>query len=504
LRASVNICFLIIPIKLPSVVTDGKQLIVTPAIFAATRANSPTIGFQSGSIRERRLTLSQCHQYFALFPQSDGNPQTIQQRQNRMTNRFATFLPMASARYLARSLKPNLRGCLGSLTITLLLFAAGCATAPTEYREPPPLAAADRSRHNLRVFERAWELVNAKYFDAKFRGVDWSATRVEYRPEALAAQDDATLYTGLNRMFAELKESHLAAIPPRRAHEFSTAHRASIGIRLRLLEGQRVVTDLVPGSPAAIAGVQLGWLVATRNGAPLKDSDTYFPQLGQPVTYGFLDEHDQPHTLTLEPQLLNFDQRESKSLNEECLYLRFDVFSRQSLHWLSEQLKAHATTPAVVIDLRNNPGGNLLALNVAVAEFFPRRVPVGRTIKRNGRERESESLSWLSARYAGRVVILTDHNTGSAAEIFSHVLQHYKRATIIGRPTAGAVILSRFYSLPGGGTLQVPIQDYLGLDGQRLEGHGVIPDQLTLTPTLAQRRTQQDPDLTAALQALSP
>ena len=406
----------------------------------------------------------------------------------------------------AQKMKSAFGHCLRSLGIFSVIFIAGCATRPTEYRDPPPLAAIERTRLNQRIFEKTWDLVNQKYFDAKFRGVDWMAMRATYFPEAIAATDETALYQVLNRLCAELKESHLAAIPPRRTHEFNTAHRASIGIRFRLLEAQRVVTDLIPGSPAALAGVQPGWLLVSRNGAPLSETDTYFPKLGQPVTYGFLDEHDQLHTLTLNPLLLNFDQLESKNLSknvaEECLYLRFDVFSRESLHWLSEQLKAHATAPAVLIDLRNNSGGNVLALNVALAEFFQHTVPAGRLVKRNGRERENDSFSWLSAHYKGRVVLLTDRVTASAAEIFSHVLQKHHRATLVGRQTAGAVIVSRFFSLPDGGTLQVPITDYVGLDGQRLEGRGVTPDVPCPAASLAQLRSRQDPDLEAALELL--
>ena len=401
-------------------------------------------------------------------------------------------------------MKSDRRQGLGSLVGAFVLLIAGCALAPSEYRAPPPLAANERTVFNHRVFERAWALVNDKYFDAKFRGVDWSALRSKYRPEAIAAKDDDALYEILNRMCSELKESHLYAIIPRRAHEFNTSHRASVGIRWHVLEGQRVVTDVIPGSPAAAAGVRNGWLVQSRNGAPIPGNDPYFPRLGQPVTYGFLDESDQLHTSRMEPGLLNFDQLQSKNLSDDCLYLRFDVFSRQSLHWLSEQLKTHASAPGVVIDLRNNSGGSLLALNVAVAEFFPGAVSAGRVIKRNGRESENDSFAWLSAHYAGRVVILTDQTTGSAAEIFSHVLRYHKRATLIGRPTAGAVIVSRFYFLPGGGLMQIPISDYLGLDGQRLEGHGVTPDQTYPAPTLADLRAHRDPDLGAALQLLQP
>lgn len=392
--------------------------------------------------------------------------------------------------------------CSTLLGLLLLLFVAGCATAPKEYREPPVLEASARASRNLQVFERTWELVNKRYFDAHFRGTDWPAMRTKYRPEAVAAPDDAALYRVLNSMSAELKESHLAALSPRRAHEVSTEYRASVGFRWQQLEGRRVINDVLPGSPAAAAGLQPGWLVLTRNGAPVADTEGYTPKLGRSVTYGFIDARDEPRTLTLEPQLLNFDRLEQRELPEGCLYLRFDVFSRKSLSWLSEQLKAHASAPGVVIDLRYNSGGNLLALNVALAEFFPHPVTSGHMVKRNGRETESQSVAWRSARYRGRVVILTDRATASAAEIFSHVLQYHQRATVIGRPTAGAVIASRNYPLPDGGRLQVPVTDYVGLDGRRLEGRGVAPDLALPGRSRDDLRAGRDPDLEAAIRAL--
>ena len=270
------------------------------------------------------------------------------------------------------------------LGLALVVFVAGCTSTPTEYREPPPLTATDRTAHNLLVFERTWALVNNKYFDAKFRGVDWPAMRAKHRTEAVAATDETALYEALNHLCAELKESHLAAIPPRRAHEFITEHRPSIGFRWQKLEGRRVVTYLVPDSPATAAGIQPGWIVLSRDGTPLQETSNYFSTLGRSVTYEFMDNQDATRTLTMEPQLLNFDRLEFRELAGGLVYLRFDVFNHKSLSWLSDQLKAHASAPGVVIDLRNNPGGNILALNVALAEFFPKQVAAGRMITRNG------------------------------------------------------------------------------------------------------------------------
>ncbi|OYU99798.1 MAG: hypothetical protein CFE26_25035 [Verrucomicrobiales bacterium VVV1] len=98
-----------------------------------------------------------------------------------------------------------------------VLGLAGCATVPTEYREPAPLTAEARAALNLRVYDRAWELVNEKYFDEKFLGVDWAAQKGKYRTDAAAAADDAALYRVLNRLGGELKQSHLTALAPRLA-----------------------------------------------------------------------------------------------------------------------------------------------------------------------------------------------------------------------------------------------------------------------------------------------
>lgn len=412
-------------------------------------------------------------------------------------------MPLVRLRPIRRRLVAlGRRAGLAAALAVLLGWAPGCATAPRPYREPPALAPVARAAHNERVFDRAWALVEAKYFDAKFRGVDWVAAGQTYRAEARAAPDDEALYAVINRMAGTLKESHLAAFPPRRAHEQRTEHRPGVGMSWRVIEGQRVIMDVVPGGPADRAGVRPGWLALARDGQPLTDDLNYTPRLGERVTYVFLDPADVRHEFTLTPELLVFARREARPLPGGLVLLRFDRFSLDDLAWLSRELKAARTAPGVVIDLRDNPGGSALALRAAVAEFFLHPVDEGTLVTRAGRERTARSWAWRSARYAGRVVILTEGATGSAAEIFAHVLQHHRRATVIGRPTAGAVIYSRSYRLPGGGRLQVPVVDYVGLDGARLEGRGVTPDRVVPAATVAERRAGFDPDLALALDVL--
>lgn len=388
--------------------------------------------------------------------------------------------------------------------VALVLVFSGCATSPRAYVEPPPLSAADRTAFNLEVYDAAWELVHKKYFDPDFRGVDWAAKGREHRPAAAAAHDDAELYGVLARLCGELKESHLTPLPPRRYHEIRTERRFAVGMGWMPLEGRLVVTDLIPGGPAEEAGVRPGWILVSCEGRPFGEGPP--PAPGRPVTYGFLDLANQARSITFQPELLKLTQLVSHELPGGLRYLRFDKFDRKSLSWLSRELKAHRDAPGVVVDLRDNPGGYIFAANVAIGEFFNHRVATGQFIRRNGRISEGRGLPlpFFSARYRGPLVVLTGPSTGSAAEIFAHVMQHYGRGTIVGRRTAGAVIVSRTYGLPGGGKLQVPVQDYRGLDDQRLEGRGVTPDIGVAAPALADVRAGRDPDVDQALVALGP
>ncbi len=417
------------------------------------------------------------------------------------TSLFRGFAPLRSPACSAPSALKSIRLLApGSRLLALLL--AGCATAPTAWQPPPPIPAAQRPEHNLRVFDHAWELVNDKFFDARFRGVDWPAQRDRYRPEAGQAADDTALYTVLNRMFGELQESHLIAIAPKSAHELRTRHRAAVGMRWRLVEGRRVVSEVLPGSPAGLAGVQPGWIATERDGHPLDDEPRFTNEVGKRITYSFLDADDRPQTRTMTAALLTFERLDSRLLDDGVLYLRFDSFSGSALSWFSRQLKDHRDAPAVIIDLRQNSGGAAYFLLLALGEVFDRRVDTGTVIRRSGRERDWDSLQLFPARYPGRIAVLVDRFSASSSEIFAHVLQHEKRGLVIGRPTAGAVIVARFYPLPGGGRLEIPVEDYIGRDGKRLEGVGVKPDRIVAL-RLADLRAGRDPDLETALKIIS-
>ncbi|MDB6127552.1 MAG: peptidase, partial [Verrucomicrobia bacterium] len=188
------------------------------------------------------------------------------------------------------------------------LLVAGCATDPATFLAPPPIPAAERPTHNLEVFDRSWSLVNEKFFDAKLLDASWAASHAKFRLEAEKAADEPALFGAINRMLGQLKESHLVALLPKNAFEFRTQRMAGVGIRMVQVEGKRVVTETVPGSPAEAAGIQPGWLVVSRDGVEIEKAGPSTAEPGRPIKFEFLDLQDAPRTMTLKAAVVTFER----------------------------------------------------------------------------------------------------------------------------------------------------------------------------------------------------
>jgi carboxyl-terminal processing protease len=390
------------------------------------------------------------------------------------------------------------------VSVAASALLAGCATTPRtplSLAQVPPAQLA-RAQHNLTIFNAVWDLVNRKHFDPKFQGVDWEAAAATWGPKAIAAPDETALYRVLNEMLAPLHDSHTHALTPAQAIERRTQVRARTGFSMARLDGKWVVTEVMPGSPAEIAGLKTGWIVVARNGEPLGDRFDFRPKEGEEVTWDFLDDKDQKVRLTPTAKRLSTAPRQvARELEDRFVYLRFDEFDGLDRRWLSRELKKHANAPGVIIDLRRNPGGETFSLGITIGEFFDHPVDCGTFISRDGARSVKNSWQLGSAEYRGKVVVLIDGASGSAAEIFAAVLQDHGRATLVGRRTAGAVLASWFYRLPDGGELQLSREDYMTPKGRRIEGKGIEPD-VAVPRTLEDVRTGRDRDLEAALAVL--
>ncbi|HYY98643.1 MAG TPA: S41 family peptidase, partial [Pyrinomonadaceae bacterium] len=190
--------------------------------------------------------------------------------------------------------------------------------------------------------------------------------------------------------------------------------------------------------------------------------------------------------------------------------VRFNVFTpevaAQFARSLREELKG---ARALVVDLRDNGGGEADAMADVASALLPAGLSLGRFTDRAGEVRLepfTRAALYSSAetleRFRGPVVVLTNARTASAAEVFAAALRERGRALVVGEQTCGCVLgIRRRHVLPDGGVLDISEMDYRTAAGARLEGAGVRPD-MEVAPTVEDLRRGRDRALVLALELL--
>lgn len=139
---------------------------------------------------------------------------------------------------------------------------------------------------------------------------------------------------------------------------------------------------------------------------------------------------------------------------------------------------------ALLLDLRDNPGGELDAAVRLADDFLPRGSLIVRTIDTDG----DESLFYAKSDhfYGIPLVVLVNRGTASAAEVFAGSLKAHARAVIAGETTYGKGRAQRVLrDLEGPGTVLATEARFLLPNGEEVEGTGIEPD-LTVSGDAAQ------------------
>ena len=363
-------------------------------------------------------------------------------------------------------------------------------------------SAEQRPALNARVFDRAWETVAERYWDPGFHGLDWDAMRERYRPRALAAQDSRALYAVLGEMLGKLGDSHVYAIDPRRAAEDKqdaegVAH-AAFGFSLWQEEGAWRVFAVRPGSPAARAGVLVGWELLTIDGAA-PDPDRP-PTAGTAATLAFRDDDGRARTLTLKSEMLapEADWR-ARHLPGDMLLLTIDTFEGPADRWLRAQI-ADDPPAALILDLRENDGGEADVVGRVAGAFFAGKQTLLRRTDRK-RERDVPVLGTGRNAYRGPIAVLVGRRSASGAEALAALVAETGRGITLGERTSGALTGAALEDLPDGGQLSIAVFDIRTPAGRRIEGTGFTPAQV-IRPTLADLRAGRDPVLERAMALL--
>ncbi|PYS92392.1 MAG: hypothetical protein DMF64_08890 [Acidobacteria bacterium] len=438
-----------------------------------------------------------------------------------------------SKSYMSRSKHYMKRVARRSLLLSVLLCVCWLLSLwNTTTRADTNAALSTETRAGrLAVFDDVWATVRERYYDPSLHGVDWQAWGAALRPVAVAAHTQAEFYATLRRLVAPLHDAHTRVYAPGEYTDWQHTRYQTAGVSLRELDGALIVARVERNSDAARAGgvragdallrvddVPAASLLAQRNAEFISSSTVRAAHLeaiarlfdgprDTSVTAVFADERGRTKTVQLRrtwaerAPTLNIKRAGSFAI------VHFNTFTQELALALSRALRTNLRhARGLILDLRDNGGGDAEALTDIASAFLPTGTNLGRFNDRAGQitsTPQTRATMLLAAdeiaHFDGPLVVLTSARTASAAEIFAAALREHTRARIIGEATCGCVLgVRQRHLLPDGGALDLSELDFHTAGGTRLEGTGLTPDE-TITPTRADLSNGRDPALARAL-----
>lgn len=399
------------------------------------------------------------------------------------------------------------------------LFQAPYAQA----QQAPPMNGQARQQV-ADMLHQAYDEVKKHYYDPKIEGMDWDARYKQYTMRVQNARDLGEGFLDVASFLFGLHDSHTFFVPPRRATRYDPGYRF-------LLEGNDVyISRLRPGTEAAsklhVGDKVLALNNMATNRSTLHETMYYFNTLApQPVNQLSVE------TPTGERGQVTVNaaaKTERKTLDMTSDNDYYDIVrlsenedhaSRSQIYqngdiaiWKLQQFdldidgveqgigkaRKHKT---LILDLRDNPGGAVESLKLMVGSLFDHDVKIADRVGR--KDMKPIEAKHHGQPFEGKLIVLVNGGSASAAELLARVVQLEHRGTVIGDKTSGAVMEAKHYSESQGAEskifyhFSVTDANLMMSDGKSLEKEGVIPDEVML-PTGADLAAGRDVVLSRA------
>jgi len=398
-----------------------------------------------------------------------------------------------------------------------------------------PQKAADGSKTGERlspkvrkeVFEKVWREIRDHYYDPLFNGVDWNEVHQRYLPLIGATKSDQEFYVLMSQMTSELHDAHTRFNSPEQWRNFRRQQGVTLGFSVDDLDGKTVVTSVLPGSNAAHAGVEPGMVVVSVDGTPVAErlaelEAKRLASSSERATRWFVYNRlfagplDTPAKIELRraggSSFVATIARQIHSAAPEVtthvlpsgnVYIRFDGFQQPVAKEFKQAVEKFRDAPGLILDLRRNGGGELAVLLPIAGYFFGKKTLFAIDSTRTGKPLSSYAgLFKLPLQlyvgkaggqiYTGPVIIVVGSHSASSSEVFAAGMQDTQRAKILGSQSCGCVLgIAKPRVMKGGSVLEMSEVLWFSPKGRKLEGTGIIPDQVVV-PTMIDLQRGRD------------
>jgi carboxyl-terminal processing protease len=381
------------------------------------------------------------------------------------------------------------------------------------------------------MLEVTRKAIASHYYDSTFHGLDLAAKYDTAAARLRAATDFDRALAAVAQFVLDLHDSHTFFVPPQRTV------RVEYGWDMAMIGDSCFVVSVDAGSDAEKQGVHPGDAVLGLSGyAPTRDNLMqllYLHRLlrpqralratlrapgGEPRTLDLAAAiHERKRIIDLtgadggedivrlirDAEKAEADMRsEVVELGDSTLVWRLPTFA-VSTRDVEDVANLARKKQALILDLRGNSGGPARVLSTLLGRLSRDPVALGVQHERRGRSPLVAEGAGNDA-FVGKLIVLVDSRSASASEVTARVVQLAGRGRVIGDRTAGAVMRARYHGYSIGTQtvvfygINVTDADLEMSDGGRLEGVGVVPDEVML-PTSADLAAGRDPVLARAL-----
>jgi carboxyl-terminal processing protease len=353
--------------------------------------------------------------------------------------------------------------------VALVLY---CVTAGV-IMERKVLAALDpaaKAQLDYKLMAQADGLIEEHYVD-----------RSAIRPRRMT-------YAAISGMVDSLGDTgHSTFLTPEMVRESKQelqGHFPGIGAEVRMRAKQVVIVAPLDGSPAQKAGLRAGDVIFKVDGRDIVGESleqvvrSIRGPAGTKVVLSVRDPGtDQTRSVEvvraeIHPQPVSWRMVPGTRIAD----LRIAAFSEGTAKSLRRAIGAleAAGADAVVLDLRDNPGG-LLEQAVAVASEFLQDGNV--LLEKDSRGKlQPVAVEAEKRRLSLPMAVLVNAGTASAAEIVSGALQDAERAVVVGQKTFGTGTVLEQFGLPDGSALMLAVREWLTPDGHTIWHKGIEPN----------------------------
>ncbi|HUI68970.1 MAG TPA: S41 family peptidase [Spirochaetia bacterium] len=370
---------------------------------------------------------------------------------------------------------------IAGLALTVVVSFLGGATAERALRlsRRAPDPVVQHMGPDFALIRHAWDIINQEYVD---RSV---LTRGTLTSGAIGGMVDSLGDTG--------HSTYLTAKMVDEERSLMSGEYVGVGLEISQKSDNVVIVAPLDGSPAIRAGLRAGEQILKVNGQSVEGMElnqVVSLIVGPAETTVVLSIFDPASGTTqqvpLRRERIHLDNVTWKQLpGYPFADIRIAAFSRGVAKEVRSALLQieHMKLTGVILDLRNNPGGELHEA-IGVASQFMASGDV--VLEKDVRGRVThDNVEAGGVATTLPVVTLINQGTASGAEIVAGALQDAKRARLVGETTFGTGTVLENFPLPDGSALLLAVREWLTPDGRAIWHKGIVPDDHVSLPANA-------------------